>query len=609
MTAGPGEQAVVLRADSDGAQPTRGPDSDGAQPAPEPDSDGAQPAAEPAPTDSQVSTLWRGIVLVALISLFIGVQASWSDLWTTPAVMIGYAGILLGAVLAVTLRRPVSMRLLECGVLGLAIGLYITTFPRLYPATAKHPYRGDEGILTDLAGSALRHRVDPYAMSWPHALAGRSLGITLTMSGHLISRFEYPPLTAILNALAEPYTRGLPTAGVLSVVTLGLTAIVMFILLPSPWRVVAPMICLGLGLYAPDVSAGAPAILALPLLMLALYRWTSIGSGGRLGPIGWVSAVCLGLAAATQQLAWFIVPFLLVAIFLVRRSDTPMPAAARLVGKYIAVATITFAVVNIPFMIWNLGDWARAIGAPLTQGAIPNGQGLIGITYYLIGGSGALVFYGYAAVLYTAALLVCFCVWFRRLGPAVAILPWTILFFPIRSQSGYFVIFAGLWVVSLLTIDFAVFERAHQLGGRLRRRLFLDSPVRAIVVAALFLPTVACLAVAIGTPQPLRLTVTPPPTGHVIARLTVTATNLSGHDVTPHFALSSDSATTAIWIIKSGPPTLPPGATATYLINAPFNAATGPPGVLIKLRVFSAAPDTLSSATVISPITGSVPPG
>jgi len=578
MTAGTGNEAGVRAAD---------------------DAVVAAPAQGPGPADDQVSTIWRGIVLVSVISLFIGAYASWADPWTELTIMVGYGGILACAVLAVTARRPAGMRRLEYGVLGLAIMLYITSMPRLFPAHGG-AYGGDEGTLTDLAGTALRSRSDPYALSWPHMLNGRHGAVTLTLSGHVISQFQYPPLSVILDALVKPLTAGLPTAGVLDVVVLGITSVLMFFLLPSPWRTVAPMILLGFPIYERYARLGEPVFLALPFLLLVLYRWTSIGSGGRLGRAGWISAVCLGLAGATQQLVWFIVPFVLLAIFLLRRSDAPAPAAVRLACGYTAVAAAAFIVVNIPFMIWNFGDWLRGIISPLTQGGIPNGPGLIGITYYLTGGSGALGFYDYAALAYAVALLACFGLYFRRLGPAVAILPWTIFLFT-RSQAGYFLLFAALWVISLLTSDHRVFARAHEPGGRLRQRLRLDSRAATIAVAALFVPTVACLGIAIGTPQPLSLTVAQPAVtrrGHVIATLKVRATNMSGHDIAPHFALSGDPGTSVEWVIKAGPATLAPGATAIYVIRPPYAAAAAPTSGPIKLRAFSGSPDTVSSATV-----------
>jgi hypothetical protein len=554
----------------------------------------AESAPLPAtPAVNVVSAMWRGIVLIAVISLFVGVYATWADPWTALVVMIGYGGLLACAVLAVTLRTPAAMRRLEYGVLGLAISLFAASLPHLFPVSANPPYAGDEGILLDHAGLALYRHTDPYVLAWPHAVAGRSMGFTLTLSGQVVSRFQYPPITAIFDAIATPFTHGLPTAGIIAAAALVITTLLMFFLLPSPWRAVAPMVCLGLGIYQPEVWAGAPVMVMLPLLILALYRWTSIGSGGRLGRGGWVSAVCLGLAATAHQLAWFIAPFLLMAIFLVRRADVSRREAARLAGAYAAVAGATFAVVNVPFMIWNFGDWLSGIGAPVTQAAVPYGQGLIGITYYIIGGSGALSFYGYAALLYAIALLVCFGLWFRRLGPAVAILPWTILFFPSRSLSGYFTVFVGLWVVSLLTIDYGVFVRARR-----PRPLFQGTRARAAVVTALFLPAAACLAIAVGTPQPLRLTVASRGATMRIDALTVTATNTSGGNITPHFALQAGAAPTAVWVIRRGPATLRRGATATYLIEAPSALATTSRSVPVELRVFSANPDTLSSAPV-----------
>jgi hypothetical protein len=576
------------------------------------------------PGSDTVAVTWRGVLLVALVTLFIGLRGAWTaevwaDLWAALTITAGYAGILACAVLAVALRGPAAMRRLEYGVLGLAIMLQVAAFPSRFPAGAR-PYANDEGVLTDLAGRALQHGADPYARSWPQAFAGWDKGVTSTMSGHVVTRFEYPPLAAILNALAQPLTRGLPTAGVVATAVLLVTTVVMFFLLPSPWRAVSPIICVGLGIYASYARLGYPTIIALPLLMLAVYRWTSVGAGGRLGRAGWISALALGLAAATEQLAWFLVPFLVLAIFLLRRGDAPLRRRARLAGSYLAVIAAAFAAVNVPFAIWSFRDWLSGILSPLTQGAIPHGQGLIGITYYWVGGSGALGFYSYAALLYAIGLMVCFALYFSRLGLAVAILPWTIFFFSIRSEDGYFILPVGLWAVSVLTADPSVLGRRHRIAEAGRRTaeagrtgsLRIGARTRAGVAIAAFLPAAACLAIAIGTPQPLRLALDQPrPTGrhHLIDALIVRATNVSGHAIAPHFALSSTSAASVAWIIESGPATLAPRGSATYVIRAPFAAAGRPAGHRrIELRVFSSAPDTLSSA-VLPPATDGVLPG
>jgi uncharacterized membrane protein len=602
MTVWPGSRALARTADG---ETTPAP----APPAYRPHSawygPGRLPGSGPPRPDGDVSPLWRAIVLVAVISLFISIDIAWRaealvDRLAAIGIIVGFAGILSCAVAAVTLRGAAAMRRLELGVLGVAVLLFAAELPQMFPAVGR-AYSGDEGTLTDLAGAALRRGSDPYALSWPFAFHNWDSGFTITLSGHVVNRFEYPPVTVVLNALAAPFTRAVPTAGVVAIAVLMITAVLMFFLLPSPWRTAAPMICLGIGLYAAPARRGDATIVALPLLMLALYRWTSIGNGGRLGRTGWISAVCLGLAAATQQLTWFLAPFLVAAIYLIRRGDLPMRASARLACAYTAIAATAFAVVNIPFAIWNFGDWLRGISAPLAQGAIPLGQGLIGITYFLSGGSGALDFYNYAALLYAVALFTCFVFFFRRLGPAVTILPWTIFFFSIRAQETYYFLLVALFVVSLLTTDPAVIDHAHQLGGRLRQRLRPGAPARALAVTALFLPTAACLAVAMGAPQPLKLTIASRiATGpeHIISGVTVTATNTSGQAVTPHFALSTGSATTAVWIIESGPRTLPPGGTATYVIDAPSAAAARSTRHRIELRVFSADPSTLSSVLV-----------
>ncbi len=546
---------------------------------------------------------WRAVVLAVVITEFIGVSTIWPALaWEHPAAMLamlaGFAGISLIAVLALTLRGYAAMRRLEIGVLAQALMFWGLAQPGKFGGTG---YPGDEGTLSDLAGRALSHGTDPYAVSWPHAFAGWNTGITTLLSGHIVTRFEYPPLVLLLNALTRPFLSGPPVAGVLATAALGITAVLLFFLLPSPWRTLAPMVCLTLGLYASVTRRGDPTVIAMPFLILAVYRWTSIGQGRRLGRLGWISAVCLGLAACTQQLTWFVVPFLVTAIYLVRRADWPARASLRLVGQYAAIAAATFAVLNLPFLIWNPGAWLGAITSPLTQGAVPWGQGLVGITYYLIKGTGELSFYNYAALTYGAALFACFVLYFRRLGPALAILPWTVFFFSARAIETYYFLFVALFVVALLTIDYAAVERAHQPGGRLRQRLRLDTRGRAVALGALFVPAAACLAVAISSAQPLRLTVTPPPgtrPGSTIDTLTVRATNTSSRAIEPHFGLSSNPGITAAWIIKSGPGRLQPGTTATYVIRAPFALASTKAGPHLVLRAFSADPGTLSSGVV-----------
>jgi hypothetical protein len=553
---------------------------------------------------ASVTVVWRAVVLISAVTLFININTAWRpeapfDRRATVAFILGFAGILACAVLAVTVRRAAAMRRVEFGVLGLAVLLYGAELPHLFPVTGRR-YAGDEGTLTELAGRALRHGTDPYTLSWPQAFYGRESGITTTLSGHVVSRYEYPPMTAILNAVAGPFTRNLPVAAFVAISLLVVTAIVMFFLLPSPWRTAAPMICLGLGLYAGPARRGATTIDALPLLMLAVYRWTSIGSSGRLGRAGWLSAACLGLAAATQQLTWFLAPFLIIGIYLVRRADRSARDSAILMGRYTAIAVAAFAIVNIPFAVWNFGAWLRGVTAPLTEGAVPFGQGIVAISYYLRGGSGALSFFNYAALLFAAALLISFVLFFRYLGPALAILPWTIFFFSTRAQETYYFLFIVLFAITLLTTDRAAIERAHQPGGRLRQRLRLDSTARLLTVAAVFAPAAACVLIAIGTTQPLRLSVAPPAAGpdEPINALVVTATNTSGHAIRPHFALSSSSNMSRAWRVATGPRTLQPGATATYVINPPFPRATRVASARTVLRVFSADPGTLSSALV-----------
>ena len=67
-------------------------------------------------------------------------------------------------------------------------------------------------------------------------------------------------------------------------------------------------------------------------LIPVVVRWPDIGRAGRLRRSDLLRAACLGAACATQQLAWFVAPFLLVGLFALRRGELPARRAFGTVG-------------------------------------------------------------------------------------------------------------------------------------------------------------------------------------------------------------------------------------------------------------------------------------
>src|SRR5712692_10725658 len=86
----------------------------------------------------------------------------------------------------------------------------------------------------------------------------------------------------------------------------------------------------------------------------------------------WRSALLLGLAAASKQIAWFFIPFYLLMIW---RQHGPLEAIRRL-----AIAAGVALVFNLPFILWNPQAWLAGVLAPIADPMFPLGAGLISLS-------------------------------------------------------------------------------------------------------------------------------------------------------------------------------------------------------------------------------------
>jgi hypothetical protein len=360
------------------------------------------------------------------------------------------------------------------------------------------------------------------------------------------------------------------------------------------------MLCFGLGIYLmPFARQGYPEVMALPFLIVAVNRWAKIGTAGRLGALGVTSAVCLGVAASTQQIAWFIVPFMVIGLLLCRLGDQPHAVAWWLVTRYVLIVGAVLAVINAPFVIWNAKAWSTALVTPTSVETVPHGQGLIDVAYYLLGGSGNLQFFSYGSLALAAGLVVCFALLIRRLGPAMAVMPWPIFFVSIRSSDKYFYIMMPLWLLCLATVRHRDFANAYEPDLRLGAWRPLRRPLSRIAVgAAVLAPAVVLVVIAIATPQPLRMAVqnvTATKSAYT-KEIDVEVTNTSSRTITPHFALSNSQSMSRFWVPSSGPTALTPGQSALYvLVPSTPGARRSLLGPRILLRAVSQNPETLSS--------------
>jgi uncharacterized membrane protein len=144
----------------------------------------------------------------------------------------------------------------------------------------------------------------------------------------------------------------------------------------------------------------------------------------------WWSIICLGLAFATKQLAWFFIPFYAILIW---RHAGLKEATGRL-----SMAGIVALAINLPFILWNPHALLAGVLAPVADPMYPMGVGLVALS-----STPALPLL--PGVVYTAleALAMLFCIaWYWRICKSrpeaamlLAVLP---LFFALRSLPSYF---------------------------------------------------------------------------------------------------------------------------------------------------------------------------
>ncbi len=554
-------------------------------------------------------TVHRTVTVLAAISLFVGMRGLWNATiirfpLLAGLLMASYGLVVICAVAALAVRTPRALRAAE--LVLLAVGVLRAAAYFISTADNRPGYVSDEGTLVQEAAHGLLGGGHVYGTALP--LPPTGVDVTKLMNGGIDHTFGYPPLSVLLTA---PFARlDLPAAGLVAMTGLVVAGLLMFLVLPPAWRSTATAVCFGLGYYLlmPSARQGYPTMVALPFLVVVVTGWSRTGRGGALGRGGTARAVCLGVAAATQQLAWFLTPFLAVGIFLARRREMPPRAAARITLRYLGVAGAAFALIDLPFLLQGPGDWLSGVFTPLLQHAVPHGQGLIDIAYYFRDGSGDLGLFSAAGLLLLAALLVALACFPSRLGPAAVILPWLSFYLTTRSQDGYYTLLVPLWLVSALTTDVGDFSAAGLAAWLRRWHRDPDAPPsrwrdpRRWAVLVPLAASAGCLAGAVLTPPPLHMTVTHVRAGSMpdtLTGLTVTVSNTSDSPVRPHFALTTKGpGLTNFWTVDAGPATLPAHHTARYRLSTARGPYHRGPGGHVTLSAVSDGPMTVSTTGV-----------
>jgi uncharacterized membrane protein len=86
----------------------------------------------------------------------------------------------------------------------------------------------------------------------------------------------------------------------------------------------------------------------------------------------WVSAILMGLALASKQIAWFYLPFYLIFIYQRRGFRDAI--------NRLGLAGLLFVAINLPFIVIDSGAWLAGILAPMRDPMFPEGVGLIALS-------------------------------------------------------------------------------------------------------------------------------------------------------------------------------------------------------------------------------------
>ncbi|WP_405742708.1 hypothetical protein OG885_12285 [Streptomyces sp. NBC_00028] len=555
-------------------------------------------AAPEHPAQGPPAQWHRVLTLLADVSLFIGTRAVWTQaashrVAVAAVISVCYASILGCGVLALTVRRHRSLARLDLLILLTAVTLTVCAWVLLHQG-------GDEAQLTTQAAKELAAGHPMYGRPWPW-LFGRTVALTPTVTGTYDLTYGYPPLAPLLTVPFLGLGHGAAPATAVSTAALIVGAVLLWRMLPAPWRPTATMVFLGFGMLPQYARLGYPAIVGLALLVPVVVGWPRIGKGGRLGTSGLARAACLGAACAAQQLPWFLAPFLLAGLYAVRRGELGARPAALLLLRFTGTAATVWLLLNTYFVVSEPKAWLEGVALPLTQGAVLHGQGLVDVSLYLTDGSDRLDWYSHASLLLAAGLFLVFVLFVRRLGPAATALPWCAFFLATRSQDGYYLMMTPLWLASAVTAP------ASEFAGAWQPRLGAQR-IRVAVAALALTPALLAAGLAATGEPPLHLTITALHRSHPVkaSRLALTVTNTSGTPLAPHFMLTAGQGMSRYWRIVRGPKSLPAHTTARYELGPPAEPYGGRyviprAGAQLRLRVFTAVPQTLSTTYVRLP--------
>jgi hypothetical protein len=539
----------------------------------------------------------RAICLVAALGLLVLAQVNFgvevSSPWRAQLSPLGFALALALAVASCTARSTRALNVVSLAILAVAIGL--TAWEAAGIQLAHPGFSTDEGAYVQYATHLLLNGKNPYTHSLAPALGlyGRPPVPTALTNGSISTAYVYPSLPVLLNVPFYWITNGVQSVVVAAVFFQCLAGGLLYCILPREFRALAVVVVFEIPLLFGFAMAGSFYPMLLPLAIFAIWRWTEIGSTGRISGGDVARAISLGLACAVEQIVWIIALFLAVGVWRARSGELGERNSLKVALRYVAIVVSAFVVVNLPFIVWSAGPWSRDVISAFTQHSIPYGEGLIDLTVFLHAGGGNLSWYSDAALLLLLALLVGYALWFNTWWQAGVVLAGVMFFVSTRPLDGYWLEVAPLWLAAVLVPGRAPVARS------IWTRRWSTYPLRIGLVSLLFAPAMACVALALTATSPLRVriqSVGVESNLDDIWQVVVRVSNLTINPVTPHFALNSAGQLSGFWNVESGPTVLNGRATAVYTLSSPNLLSDPSVNTPFVISAVLSNPDSISTS-------------
>jgi hypothetical protein len=538
----------------------------------------------------------RAIAIVVALGLMVPAARAWGNPVASPS--IGILSLLLtGSLLAIAVLIACAAdeeQVAKLEPLLLGAGIVALLVQSASSLSGPMTYATDSAGFLHAAALALKAGHDPYATNLSWAIKAYGFQPTYMTNGGHWTFFGYPSLSLLATFALVSVRSGVAAATIVNVASLALTMGLLYRALPQRLRALSPLICVALPILSIQALGGVNEVILLPTLIVVAHRWRDVGRAGVLGRDGMIRAIALGLAVSTNQLAWFMVPFLLTGMLLTRRPELGFRAAVRVTARYAGLAAAVFAVLNIGFFLWNPSAWTKTVFAGFSHPVVPSGQGLpVNLMVFAHLGGGDVAAFSATLVLCYVALLVLYALKFDRLHWCCFILPSIALWFGDISMISYFTVPAVPLLVSVVNGG----KRPQYVPFGTRR--LRPGVLRAAPVIA-FVPALLALALALDSPAPLvmKLVADPQRSGATgVREMTISVSNRSGKSLTPHFQ-TANIVSGGFWHILRGPQTLASGATANYMLAAPDPKSAPAIGSPFSIEAVTAQPTTFSSARV-----------